>query len=98
MHAVVNRLRLTPDRPADLWSRAQDEVPARARQVPGFHSVDMIELSATEVVLVVVADSPATLDRIADEVGNAWMRENVFPYLAGPPERQIGEVVVTSDT
>lgn len=97
MYAVVNRLRLSTPIPPEVWERAQAEVPARARQVPGFRSLQVIEVSADEVVLVVLADSAEALDRIADEVGNSWMREHVLPHLASPPERQVGKVVATSE-
>lgn len=97
MHAVVNRLRLSTPIPPEVWSRAQAEVPARAREVPGFKALHVIEVSDDEVVLVVLADSAETLDRVATEVGNTWMREHVMPHLAGPPDRQIGKVVATSD-
>jgi hypothetical protein len=57
----------------------------------------VIEVTEEEVVLVVVADTAETLDRVATEVGNAWMRENVIPHLAGPPDRQMGKVVASSE-
>jgi hypothetical protein len=97
MHAVVNRLRLATPIPAEVWSRAQDEVPPLAREVPGFRALYVIEMTDDEVVLLVVGDSAEALDRVASEVGNTWMRENVIPYLAAPPDRQIGKVVASSD-
>jgi hypothetical protein len=69
MHAVVNRLRLKAPIPAEVWSRAQVEVPPLARQVPGFKSLYVVELTEEEVVLVVVGDTAETLDRVATEVG-----------------------------
>ena len=98
MYAVVNRLRLKTPIPSDVWERAQDVVPAQAREVPGFRSLHVIEMPGDEVVLVVVADSAETLDRIAERVGNTWMRENVLPHLAEPPDRQVGKIVATSES
>lgn len=97
MHAVVNRLRLSTPIPPEVWARAQEEVPPRARAVPGFKALHVIQVSDDEVVLVVVADSAETLDRVATEVGNTWMRDNVIPHLAAPPERQVGRVVASSE-
>jgi hypothetical protein len=97
MYAVVNRLRLSTPIPPEVWERAQAEVPARAREVPGFEALHVIEISDEEIVLVVIADTAETLDRVATEVGNTWMRDNVIPHLAGPPERQTGKVVASSD-
>jgi hypothetical protein len=72
-------------------------VRSAACTVPGFRALHVIELTDDEVVLVVLADTAEALDRIATEVGNSWMRENVIPHLAAPPDRQIGKVVATSD-
>jgi hypothetical protein len=97
VHAVVNRLRLKSAIPPEVWERAQAEVPTRARTIPGFHALHIIEVSEYEVVLVVIAETAEALDRIANEIGNTWMRENVIPHLAAPPDRQVGRVVATSD-
>lgn len=97
MHAVVSRLHLKTPIPPGVWDRAHVEVPALARNVPGFQALHVIEMSDEEVVLVVLADSAEALDRIATEVGNAWMVDNVIPHLAAPPDRQIGTVVASSE-
>jgi len=36
------------------------------------------------------------LDQIATEIGSPWMRENVVPLPAGPPERHIGPNIASS--
>lgn len=97
MHAVVNRLSLSTPIPPDVWSRAETEVVASAQQIPGFRALYVIEVSADEVVLLIIGDSAETLDRVATEAGNAWMRENVIPHLAAPPDRRIGKVVASSE-
>ena len=97
MYAVVNRLRLGSPIAPEVWDRAQAELPPRMREIDGFSGFHVIEISPDEVVLVILADTAETLDRIATEVGGAWMRENVIPHLAEPPDRQIGRVVA-SDT
>ena len=68
------------------------------REVQGFKAFHVIEIDPSEVVLVIVADAAETLDRIASEVGNAWMRDNVLPHLAEPPSRRIGTVLASSDS
>ena len=65
MYAVVNRLQLSTPIPPDVWERAQTEVPAGAREVPGFKALYVIEVTDEAVVLVVVADTAESLDRIA---------------------------------
>ena len=39
----------------------------------------------------------ARVDRPARraEVGNAWMRENMVPHAAAPPDRIVGKAVVS---
>ncbi len=96
MYAVVNRLRLKSAIPPEVWERAQAELPARAREVPGFEALYVIEVADDEVVLLVVGDTAETLDRVASEVGNDWMTDNVIPHLAAPPDRQIGKVVASA--
>lgn len=98
MHAVVNRLRLSTPIPPEVWARAQAEVAPRAREVPGFQALYVVEVTDEEVVLVIVAESAETLDRVATEAGNAWMREHVLPHLAAPPDRQVGKVVASSES
>jgi hypothetical protein len=43
-----------------------------------------------------MADSPETLERIATDIGSPWMRANVVPLLAGPPQRSVGPVLAGS--
>ncbi len=47
-------------------------------------------------MLLILADTTETLDRLTTEVGSPWMMEHVVPLLSGPPERHIGPVVATS--
>lgn len=65
--------------------RAQAELPARMRQIEGFERFHVIEMAPDEVVLVIVADTAETLDRIASDVGDTWMREHVMPHLSRHP-------------
>jgi hypothetical protein len=46
------------------------------------------------LVVLVLGDGPEALDRTRDEIGNEWMRENVIPHVAAPPDRIVGEAVV----
>lgn len=95
MNAVVNRLRLNTTISPDVWQRAETELPTLMKQIAGFETFYAIEVSPDEMVLVIVADTAETLDRIATEVGNSWMREHVAPHLAEPPSRQIGRIVAS---
>ncbi|MFI5041077.1 MAG: hypothetical protein ACHQNA_04390 [Acidimicrobiales bacterium] len=45
---------------------------------------------------MIVGDSAETLDRPATEVGSPWMRANVVPLLATPPDRQLGPIITST--
>jgi len=96
MYIVVNTLTFAEPIEAGLLASAGELLPAM-RAIEGFSSLQIVQTADTEAVLVIAADSPATLDRIATEVGSPWMVEHVVPRLAGPPDRRLGEVVLTSD-
>ncbi len=95
MHAVVNTIAL--ERPLDesVFEAARREMPERIAAVEGIEAVHMIRTGETELVLVIVGDDEAALDRMRDAVGNEWMRANVIPNAAAPPARAVGEVVVS---
>jgi hypothetical protein len=93
MRAVVSRVQLNepvPDAEFDM-----SELAGQARAIEGFVSIQIIRLDETNLVLVITGEDDAAIDRIRDEVGNAWMREHIVPRAAGPPDRQVGDVVVS---
>lgn len=93
MHAVVNTIAL--ERPLEdaVFEAARRELPERVAAVEGIQAVHMIRTGEKDLVLVIVGDDEAALDRMRDAVGNEWMRENVVPNAAGAPQRAVGEVV-----
>jgi hypothetical protein len=95
MHAVVNTLTFRDPIDPGLFPGAESLLSAM-RSIDGFAGVQIVQTTETEAVLIITADSPATLDRIATEVGSPWMVEHVVPLLAGPPDRKIGTVAVSA--
>lgn len=95
MHAVVNTIALKQPLDESVFEAAQRDMPARIADVDGIQAVHMIRTGETELVLVIVGDDEAALDRMRDAVGNEWMQENVVPNAAAPPSRAVGEVVVS---
>lgn len=63
--------------------------------VGGFSGLNIIEVANDHVVLMIMGDDANVLDRMATEVGTPWMRENVAPLLAGPPERHMGPIIAS---
>lgn len=95
MHAVVNRLRLAHPIDPSVFEAAQRDLPPRAAQIEGLRGFHLLRVSDDELVLVILGDTPQALERMRDEIGNDWMRENVVPHLAGGTERLVGEAVVS---
>ena len=96
MHAVVNRIRLKEPIADEAFREAETQMPARAAAVDGLRAVRLIR-AGDELLVVILADHEAALEAFRESFGNAWMRENVIPHAAGPPERLVGEVVASYD-
>jgi hypothetical protein len=97
MHAVVNILHFSdPIEPA-LFAAAERDLRQQMQMIQGFAGLRVVQTADTEAILLILADSAETLDRLATEVGSPWMRANVVPLLAGPPERHLGPIIATID-
>jgi hypothetical protein len=94
MHAVVNHPSLATPVDPGLWQRTQAEFGERLRAVHEYRGLRIVRMGGDHLIRLVFADDEASLDRIATEVGSPWVMENLGPHLAGPPQRQVGEVVV----
>ncbi len=95
MAAVVNHLHFRDPVDPALFARAAVDLADPMRAVDGFARLEVVQTGERDAVLIIIADSPATLDRLASEVGSPWMVEHVVPLLAGPPERHLGESVAS---
>jgi hypothetical protein len=93
MHAVVNRIRLKEPIDDQVFAAAQRELPDRIGAIDGVSAFHLVRCANDELIVVIVGDSAKSLDRMRVEFGNDWMRENVVPHGAGPPERVLGQVV-----
>jgi hypothetical protein len=93
MHAVVNKLTL--GRPIDdaLVRNMEEELGARMRDKPGFLDARLVRVSDTEAIIIVNFTTREALDDLSRNVAAPWFAENVRPYLAGPVQRSVGEVV-----
>lgn len=97
MYSVINRLRLAEPIPAEVWGEAATQVLAKMRDFEGFHSLQVVATSSDELVLVITADTAERLDQLAAEVGGPWMVQHIVPHLAEPPNRQVGQVLLSSE-
>ena len=92
MHVVVNRVRLSRPLPPEVYEAARSELPERAGAIAGIRSFYIAHVEELELLLVIVGDDEAAIDRMRDEIGNEWMTANVAPHAASPPERVLAEV------
>lgn len=88
---VVNHLRLAAPLPDSVISAAEDvcvQIIAAGGQSAGLAQVD-----ERHAILVLTFPDLETEQRISSEIGGPWMRENVVPLLAAPPERSSGTLL-----
>jgi hypothetical protein len=95
--AVINHLHFAAAPDAHLFARIEGEFVPQARTVDGFRALHVVQVAPDHIVLVILGDDAASLDRLATEVGSPWMMANVVPLLASPPERHVGSVRATTD-
>ena len=95
MHAVVNTLTLSRPLEDDVLERMQRDLMAQAREVSGFQEAHVVAVGEDEIVLVILCDTPGSVQALAEQVGSPWIRANLQPYLAGT-DRRAGPVVVSS--
>jgi hypothetical protein len=94
MHAVINRLRLKRPIDPEVFAAARRDLVPRVARVAGIAAFHVVQVADDELVVVILGDDGAALERLRDEAGNAWMTENITPHLAAGTERQVGESVV----
>jgi hypothetical protein len=45
--------------------------------------------------VLVIGDREDALERMREQIGNEWMRQNIVPHLSAPTDRITGEAVVS---
>jgi hypothetical protein len=95
MHVVVNRVRLREPLEATVYDAAQRELSERVGAIGGIRSFYLARAGEEELLIVIVGDDEAAIDRMRDEIGNEWMTANVAPKAAAPPERLVAEVAAS---
>lgn len=93
MYAVVNKLTLGKPVDDELLKKLEDEFFPRVRQIPGFVDAQLVRVSDTEAIVFALYATREALDEISRSIAAPWFAENVRPYLAGPVQRSVGEVV-----
>jgi hypothetical protein len=94
MHALVNKLTLAKPLDAEVLRKLEDFLTQMRREHPDFLDGRVIRVSDTSVIMVAFYATREALDEISSKVAAPWFAEHVRPYLGGPADRQVGEVVV----
>lgn len=95
MHAVVNHLQFVEPVDPALFAEAERVLPAQMRAIEGFRGFHVVQPAADRVILLILGDTAEGVERVATEVGSPWMRANVVPLLAAPPDRHVGPVIAS---
>jgi hypothetical protein len=95
MRAVINRIRLKEPIDDEVFAAAQRELPDRVAGIGGICGFHLVRCANDELIVVIFGESEESLDQMRAEIGNEWMRANVVPHAASPPDRIVGEVVMS---
>jgi len=96
MTVVVNHLHFSEALTADTVQTCR-EVVLRIVDA-GAMAAKVVRIGDTHLVLILEFASAADADRVAQEVGGPWMRQQILPLLARGPERSIGDVIAAAST
>jgi hypothetical protein len=95
VHAVVNRIRLREPLDDAALAVAQRDLESQASQVDGLAAIHVLRTDEGDLVVLVLGDDVAALERTREHMGNAFMREHIMPHAASAPERTISEIVLS---
>jgi len=94
MFTIVTKLKLAKPLDAEILRRIEQEFFACAKEHnPGFLGAQVVSVSETESISIAFFETREALDDVSSKIAGPWFAENVRPYLGGPVERSVGEVV-----
>jgi len=93
MYAVVNSIQLSEPIDDSVFADAQRDLPDLVSAIEGIRSFYLVRAGDHDLLVVIIGESQEAIDQMRDRVGNDWMRANVIPHAAAPPDRVMGEVV-----
>jgi hypothetical protein len=70
----------------------QSELMSDARGVPGFVGAYCVAPDPATLVMVVVGETPESVEALHQQVGSPWIGANLRPYVA-QFDRRVGPVV-----
>lgn len=94
MHVVVNKL---PLKEGIDWPEFQSKIDQFNEQVsserPECRGVSLVRVNDTSAILVVLFEDRESLNDISSNLAAPWFAEHMMQYVAGPVDRQVGEIV-----
>lgn len=93
MHAVVNKLSLCKPIDKSLLDKMTQDMGPLLGDSPEFISVQIVSVSDDEAIIVALYKTLEGLNELSKNVAGPWFAEHVRPYLSGPVQRSVGEVV-----
>jgi len=93
MNVVVNHLYFGSPVPDTALLALEFEALPACQAIPGFVSAQLVQVDAEHHMMVVVGETPESLDAVSGGPGGAWVAEHLRPLLTQPPERYFGEVL-----
>jgi hypothetical protein len=76
----------------DIIERMNSELMANIGKMPGVSNALCVQVADDGIVVIVICESAEFLERVHQEVGLPWVRENLKPYLA-TTDRKVGPVI-----
>jgi hypothetical protein len=92
VYAVVNHMKLSRPLDNDIIARMNSELMSNIAKMPGVSDAACVQIADDGIVVVVICESEDFLERVHQEVGLPWVRENLKPYLAST-DRKVGPVI-----
>ena len=92
MHAVVNHMKLSRPLADEIVERMNSELMLNIAKMPGVANALCVQVAEDAIVVVVICESEDSLERVHQEVGLPWVRENLKPYLVST-DRKVGPVI-----
>lgn len=97
MHIVVNKILLQDN--VD-WMEFQSKVDQfndlLSAERSEFYGVSLARVDDNNAILVVFFKDRKSLDDISSNLAAPWFAEHILQYVAGPVDRQVGEIVAGS--
>jgi hypothetical protein len=96
MFAVVNHLNLKAS-VEDVRKAMERDGLKLLSDMPGFRGAYLVQNAETKATVILMWENGQAADNASKTFGPTWFNDNVFPHLASPQERTVGEIVIFAE-